>query len=170
MGDAGGIYVDEARLRRFRRQVLFLKPDVFVIADDIDARGASRFEWLLHAPHGSLALRRDGSFEIARPGVRLHGVILRPAASGARVVSRVTGSTGFDPTSCLVVEMSGEAARPLTVLSVLRDGEAEPSLSFAGGRLGIRKGETGWTVRVVDAPATPADPLLVVETAVRGAR
>jgi hypothetical protein len=39
LGDAGAIYVDEARLRQFRWQVLFLKPDVFVIADDIEAQG-----------------------------------------------------------------------------------------------------------------------------------
>jgi len=164
LGDAGGIYVDEARLRRFRRQILLLKPDVFVIADDIEAHGASRFEWLLHAPKGSLALEDDGTFEIARPGVRLRGVLLRPASARARVVSRVTGSSGFDPTSCLVAEMAGETARPLAVLAVLREGEAAPSVRLAEGRLRIRKGETEWTVRVVDGPTAPADPLLVVET------
>ena len=164
LGDAGGIYVDEARLRHFRRQVLFLKPDVFVIADDLAARGSSRFEWLLHAPEGSLSLGDGGAFEIARPGVRLHGVFLRPAPGRARVVSRATGSSGFDPTSCLVVEMAGEATRPLAVLSVLREGEAAPSLRLAGGRLRIRKGEAEWTLEVVDRPAAPAAPLLVVET------
>jgi hypothetical protein len=52
LADAGGFYVDGAWLRHFRRQVLFLKPDVFVIADDLAAHGSSRFEWLLHAPEG----------------------------------------------------------------------------------------------------------------------
>ena len=163
LGDAGAVYVDEARLRRFRRQVLFLKPDVFVIADDIEAHGPSRFEWLLHAPKGSLSIGDGGAFEIARPGVRLHGVFLRPASARPRVVSRVTGSSGFDPTSCLVEEMTGDVARPLAVLSVLREGEAAPTLRLAGGRLRIRKGEAEWTVEVVDRPAGPAAPLLVVE-------
>ncbi len=163
LGDAGGVYVDEARLRHFRRQVVFLKPDVFVIADDIEASGASRFEWLLQAPEGSLTLEGGGAFEIARPGVRLRGVLLHPAAAPVRVVSRVTGSSGFDPTSCLVAEMTGETARPLAVLSVLREGEAAPSVRLTGGRLRIRKGSREWTIRVVDRPAAPADPLLLVE-------
>ncbi len=163
LGDAGGVYVGEARLRHFRRQILFLEPDVFVIADDIEAQGASRFEWLLHAPEGSLSLGDAGTFEIARPGVRLHGAFLRPASSRARVVTRVTTSTGFDPTSCLVEEMTGGTARPLVVLSVLRDGERAPSVRLTADRLLIRKGEAEWTVKVVVAPATPADPLLAVE-------
>jgi len=175
LGDAGAIYVDEARLRHFRRQVLFLKPDVFVIADAIEARGMSRFEWLLHAPEGSLSLEDGGAFEITRPGVRLRGVFLRPASARARVISRVTGSSGFDPTSCLVEEMTGETARPLAVLSVLREGEPAPSVRLAGGRLRIRKREAEWTVRIVDRPASPTAPLLVVDmptpiAAVPGAR
>ena len=165
LGDAGGIYVDEARLRHFRRQVLFLKPDVFVIADDLEARRASRFEWLLHAPEGSLRLTDGGNFEIARPGVRLWGVFLRPTSARARVISRVTGSSGFDPTSCLVVEMTGvETARPLAVLAVLREGEAAPGVDLNGRRLRIRKGGAEWTVRVADKPAEPGGPLLVLET------
>jgi hypothetical protein len=95
--------------------------------------------------------------------VRLHGVFLRPASVRARVVSRVTGSSGFDPTSCLVEEVTGESARPLVVLSVLREGESAPSVRLAGDRLDIRKGDAEWTVRVVDGPPSPADPLLVVE-------
>jgi len=164
LGDAGGVYVDEARLQHFRRQVLFLKPDVFVIADDIEAHGPSQFEWLLHAPEGSLSLEGDGAFEIVRPGVRLHGVFLRPPSARARVLSRVTGSSGFDPTSCLVHEMRGETVNPLAVLSVLREGEAAPSVRLVEGRLRIRKGKAEWTVKIVDRPAAPADPLLVVET------
>jgi len=163
LGDAGGVYVDEARLRHFRRQILFLRPDVFVIADDVATHGPSAFEWLLHAPEGSLSLGGGGTFEIARPGVRLHGAFLRPASTRARVVTRVTASTGFDPTSCLVEEMTGENARPLVVLSVLGEGEAPPVVGLAGDRLRIRKGASEWTVRVVDEPPAPADPLLVVE-------
>jgi hypothetical protein len=164
LGDAGGIYVDVARLRHFRRQILFLKPDVFVVADDLEAHGASRFEWLLHAPEGSLSLADGGAFEIARPGVRLRGLFLRPASARARVISRVTGSSGFDPTSCLVVETTGvETARPVAVLAVLREGEAAPSVLLIGGRLHIQKEEAAWTVRVVDAPTAPGDPLLVLE-------
>ncbi len=164
-GDAGGIYVHEARLRHFRRQILFLKPDVFVVADDLAARGPSRFEWLLHAPAGSLSLVGGGAFEVARPGVRLWGLVLHPTSARAHVTSRTTGSSGFDPTSCLLVEMQGvENARPLAVMAVLGEHESAPRVRLAGARLQIGKGEAKWTVRVVDRPATPADPLLVLET------
>lgn len=46
IGDAGNIYVDEAQLEFFRRHLLFLKPDIIIIVDDIKAKGISDFEWL----------------------------------------------------------------------------------------------------------------------------
>jgi hypothetical protein len=92
----------------------------------------------------------------------LHGVFLRPPSARARVISRVTGSSGFDPTSCLVEEMRGETARPLAVLSVLREGESPPHVRLDGGQLRIRKGEAEWTVKVIENPAAPSAPVLVV--------
>jgi hypothetical protein len=165
IGDAGDIYVDEARLVRFRRQVLFLKPDVFVVADDLAARGPSRFEWLLHAPAGSLSGPVDGAFEIARPGVRLSVHPLRPKDAATRVISRVTRSQGFDPTSCLVLETTGtESTRPLVVLAVLEGGEPPPEVVLDGDRVRIRKGHATWRLRLVDEPRAATDPLLVLES------
>ena len=136
---------------------------MFVIADDIEARGTSRFEWLLHAPQGSLALAGEGAFEVTRPGVRLRGVLLRPDPHPLASSPGSRGPQGFDPTSCLAVEMTGESARPLVVLSVLREGEAPPRVRLDGQRLDIRKGDVEWTVDVVDRPAALNSPLLVVQ-------
>lgn len=164
IGDAGNIYVDEARLARFRRQVLFLKPNVFVVADDLAAREPSRFEWLLHAPAGSLSARADSAFEVTRPGVRLFVHPLRLRNAAARVISRVTRSQGFDPTSCLVLETTGtEGTRPLVVLAVLEDGEPPPEVVLDGDRVRIRKGRATWRLRLVDEPRRASDPLLVIE-------
>jgi hypothetical protein len=48
-GDATAAY--GGRLDRFHRHVLFVRPDYFVIIDDLITSGdASTFQWLLHAP------------------------------------------------------------------------------------------------------------------------
>lgn len=46
-GDAAEAY--GGRLTRFRRHVLFLKPDVVVLCDDLEAREPSTFQFMLHA-------------------------------------------------------------------------------------------------------------------------
>jgi hypothetical protein len=45
-GDATAAY--EGRLKRARRHIIFLKPDVVVIADDLEAPRPSTFQWMLH--------------------------------------------------------------------------------------------------------------------------
>jgi hypothetical protein len=47
-GDAGGAYGDA--LRRFERHVVFVKPELLVIYDVLEAPKASTFEWRLHSP------------------------------------------------------------------------------------------------------------------------
>ena len=65
-GDAQAAY--GLLLRRFDRHVVFLRPNVFIILDDIEAEEPARIDWLLHAPvpfetlGGGMALRvRNGS-------------------------------------------------------------------------------------------------------------
>ncbi len=48
VGEAGNAY--EGILDRFTRKILFLKPDVIVVYDVVQAPEASSFEWRLHAP------------------------------------------------------------------------------------------------------------------------
>jgi hypothetical protein len=47
-GDAGGAYGDA--LKRFERHVVFVKPELLVIYDVLEAPKASTFEWRLHSP------------------------------------------------------------------------------------------------------------------------
>jgi hypothetical protein len=161
VGDAGNIYKDAARLRRFRRQILFLKPDTFVVADDLAASGPSRFEWLLHAPEKSLSATTDGAFVVSRGRARLSVRWLRPAAASAGVISRPTGSDGFDPTDCLVVQQDGVETFPaLAVLAVHDQGEAPPRVALEGHRLRIDRGSRRWLVRVGPGSGAAADSLL----------
>ncbi len=47
IGDAGNIYIDDAGLAHFRRHLMFIKPDIVIILDDVLANASSTFEWLL---------------------------------------------------------------------------------------------------------------------------
>jgi len=47
VGDATAAY--EGRLKRFWRHIFFVKPDVIVIADEVEAARPSTFQWMLHA-------------------------------------------------------------------------------------------------------------------------
>jgi len=46
-GDAAAAYA--GRLERFRRQVVRVRPGVFVISDDLESPKPAQFQWLLHA-------------------------------------------------------------------------------------------------------------------------
>ena len=48
VGDAQAAYGN--RLRRFDRHVVFLRPNLFVILDDVESAEPSTVEWLLHSP------------------------------------------------------------------------------------------------------------------------
>ncbi len=48
-GDASNAYGD-AGLTRFRRHVAFLRPDIVVIYDEVQADHAAEWSWLLHSP------------------------------------------------------------------------------------------------------------------------
>jgi hypothetical protein len=138
-----------------------LKPDTFVVADDLAASGPSRFEWLLHAPEKSLSATPDGAFVVSRGRARLSVRWLRPAGASASIIARPTGSDGFDPTDCLVVEKDGIETFPaLAVLAVHDEGEAPPRVSLEGDRLRIERGGRRWLVRVRPGGGPASEPLV----------
>jgi uncharacterized protein DUF4962/heparinase II/III-like protein len=49
MGDASNAYGD-AGLTRFRRHIAFLRPNIVVVYDDLEADHAAEWSWLLHSP------------------------------------------------------------------------------------------------------------------------
>lgn len=71
-GDAADAY--QGKLRRFRRHVVYARPDVIVLADELEAAQPSTFQWMLHGlsefqldPGGqTLQLERD------RAGLLVH--------------------------------------------------------------------------------------------------
>jgi len=50
VGDAENIYRPEAGLIKYLRHMIYVKPDLILILDDIQAEESSKFEWMLHSP------------------------------------------------------------------------------------------------------------------------
>jgi len=59
VGDAGNIYPASTGLKKFRRHLLFIKPDVIVIVDELEATRAVQFEWRLHAAEAIEKIKAD---------------------------------------------------------------------------------------------------------------
>lgn len=166
LGDAGNVYVEEAGLRHFRRHLLFLKPDVVVLFDDLEAARPSRFDWRLQAQEEPKRLAPD-RFEIRRGDVRLSVQPLRPAKPIARIETRPLHAAETDGTlSTLELAVAGVARTTfLVVLGVLPGRDTPPpQVSFDGGRLQIAHRGKTWHVSVDEPQANdPAARLLRVE-------
>jgi hypothetical protein len=169
IGDAGNIYVDEADLKHYRRNLLFLKPDIVVIADDLEAKRPSTFEWLLNALHSITRVGQNG-FEIQEGGVRLWVHPISPRNCEADIRERAYRASNVDGklvTLNLRVQ-SVPVTRFLVVLAVLKDASVPvPSVTTSSGRLTIRHLGRSWDLRVIEAArlAGPADPVLQMITA-----
>lgn len=78
VGDASRAYAD--RLTRFRRYIAFLKPDVFLVLDDLEAPEPAAFDWLAHS-YGEISI--DGAdVRIRKPkaGLLMRSILPRGAA------------------------------------------------------------------------------------------
>ncbi|MGC9316474.1 MAG: DUF4962 domain-containing protein [Armatimonadota bacterium] len=76
VGDATEAY--GGRLERFLRRVLFIRPDTFVICDELAGAGEATYQWLLHARE-EMALDEDaGTVVISSGDARLLTRLLRP--------------------------------------------------------------------------------------------
>lgn len=51
VGDASHAYGDEVGLRTFRRHLLFLRPSVLLVYDELEAGHKAHWEWMLHSPN-----------------------------------------------------------------------------------------------------------------------
>jgi hypothetical protein len=169
IGDAGGIYVDEARLASFRRHLLFLKPAILVVADDLVAKTPSRFEWLLHALH-SVGRTGPNRFEIREGDVRLSVAPVLPSAYTPSIAERDYDASNVDG-KLVTLNLRADSVsrvRFLVVLAVLKDPSSRPpDVEYSQGALVIRHLDRSWRVRVAD-PASltaPADSVLTVEPA-----
>ena len=76
MGDAAAAYM--GRLSRFDRHILFLRPGLFLVLDDLEAPEPSRFQWMLHAFE---EMEIDGDRLVSKRGGAALDVRLRSPAA-----------------------------------------------------------------------------------------
>jgi len=90
--DASGIYRWQARLKRFIRHVVFIKPADFLIVDELAADGESKFEWRLHADEEIAGRARE--FVVRKNAARLRVSLLAPYGIEAAVSREAVPGAG----------------------------------------------------------------------------
>jgi hypothetical protein len=79
-GDASNPEIYHGLLKKFDRDILFIKPDFVVIHDEVASSGeAAKYDWLLHAAAPIQADAKNERFSIECPGAALRGAFLKPA-------------------------------------------------------------------------------------------
>jgi len=166
IGDAGNVYPDEAQLATFRRHLLFLKPDVVIVADDLEAKASSNFEWLLNA-HGPFS-GKGNTLHVDRNGTRMVVHPLLPASCRIRTMERRLDALdvkGSMQTLTLKAD-SLKKTRYLVVLDILKDSlGAALDVRFSQNRLTLRKGNASWILGLVpfESVVRASDPVFIVE-------
>ncbi|MFC1619615.1 heparinase II/III family protein [Candidatus Neomarinimicrobiota bacterium] len=168
IGDAGNIYVDKAKLNTFRRHLLFLKPDIVVIADDLDAKKKSKFEWLINGRESVVQTQED-QFEIIRNQARLWIHPLLPDRYSSSISERELNASDVDGKIVTLNLMQDRArtTRFLVVLCALEDASADiPKVGFENDILEIEKDNMIWKIRVLRPSQIKgtADAALIVES------
>jgi hypothetical protein len=79
IGDAENIYKPESGLTSFKRHLVFLKPDVVVVLDELEAQQASQFMWLMHTA-GNTAKTGQNKYRISTGDVLMDIHFLLPIA------------------------------------------------------------------------------------------
>jgi len=171
IGDAGNIYVDEARLEYFRRHLVFLKPDIVIILDDLKTDGLSTFEWLLQLNEITKISLVNNEFKMNKNDVEFWVTPVLPYGVKAVVNERkldandVHGlpnySEGFLKT--LKLSEKGEKLMFLTVISILdkRD-KHKPEVRFENDILSIKNNGKKWFLKYITDESDPKQPLLKV--------
>ncbi len=129
VGDATEAY--SGRLDKFTRSILFIKPDVIVIFDQLEAPEPSTFQWLMHAP---TEMAVDGQ----------HNVTVENGDAGCKVAFltpdglQITQTNKFDPPPRPRIKLTQwhlqagttdrrERCQFVTVIRPYRKGEVVPS-------------------------------------------
>ena len=79
IGDAENIYKPAAGLQKFLRHLVYVKPDLIVILDELKAEQPSKFEWLMNT-EGGITKIEDKKYEIRYGDVVMDVNFLLPEA------------------------------------------------------------------------------------------
>ena len=149
IGNAGNIYVDEAGLEYFERQLMFLKPDVIIIADRLKGKANSSFEWLLQANEMANIEKMPSGYEVKKEKASLSLFPLLPSGGFSEVTERmveasdVHGLHDYDRDEAnlrtIKSKTTGMETEFLVVLTVNKPGDTRPVVSMKDGMISIVK-------------------------------
>jgi hypothetical protein len=91
VGDAENIYRPAAGLSKYLRHFVYLKPDLVIILDDLQAEKPSKFEWILHSP-GNITKISSNRYSVSSGTVLLDTKILLPSS----VLVNIGGDSEID--------------------------------------------------------------------------
>ncbi len=145
VGDAAEAY--GGRLKRFLRRVLFIRPNCFVICDELASAGESSYQWLLHAKSKMALDEAAQAVTITQGEARLRAELLAPRGlklsqmEGFPIAPEREDSPDQYHFTADTVSKSAETTF-ISVLSVYRDGEersaAQAALVEGEGGSGVR--------------------------------
>lgn len=142
VGDATEAY--GGRLRKFLRRVLFIRPNCFVICDELASSGESSYQWLLHAKSEMALNEAAQTVTISQGEARLCARLLAPAGlkfsqmEGFPIAPERADSP---PQYHFTADTETKSAEVtfLSVLSAYRDGneQARPEAELVEGEGGM---------------------------------
>lgn len=149
IGNAGNIYIEEAGLEYFERQLMFIKPNVIIIADRLKGKANSTFEWLLQANEIANIEKMPSGYEVSKEKASLSVFPLHPSGVFSEVTERmldasdVFGSPDYDREKALLrtikMKTTGMNTEFLVVLSINKPGDTRPVVLLKDGTISIVK-------------------------------
>jgi len=145
IGDAGNIYLDEAELEYFRRHIIFLKPDIVIILDDLHARTESNFEWNLQLNEMTKVDKTNNQFKLNKNEAEFWVSPVLPAGVQSTLNERlldandVHGLPNHDSGILKTVNLSklDDTLRFLVVISILDKNKRPPLVKLENNVLSI---------------------------------
>ena len=173
IADAANAYEHAAKLRRFLRHVVFIKPDAWLVIDEIDAEADSTFDLRFHGVNG-FAQGENGAWVSRNKAMAVAVTPLGPTPFDVKaMVTKAKGASSNHPDreqQTLAVTNARRAKSALFVTAVhpyRADGgpAVTPTLSNAVDGLLIDLQSDARRVRVRIAPrqADPSTPIIAVE-------
>ncbi len=166
IADAAPAYEPATRLRRFLRHVIYLKPDVWIIGDELEAGSESIFELRFHAPR-PFAAAENAAWTMRNGRAALRLIPLGPTPCQARAfrdpVPRWEGCRGLEILA-LANQEPRRAAFFVTLLHA-HAADAPPRsvarLEHAGGQLwlDLERAEGRTRLRLTPGQEDPAQPI-----------
>jgi len=99
--DATGIYRPQARLAKFIRHLVFVKPAGVLVVDELEAKVESNFEWRMHADESIVQAGSD--FEVRKNEARLRVSFLAPEMKASVTKSTIEAATSSGMNEAIVL-------------------------------------------------------------------